>query len=164
MFAEKRVPDRHTFSKTTLQTPNDKENEAAGSSWLCALPCAADQNVQKAPMSTPYNIRIQQEVCVVLNNVIHSLGDHIARQAKEQQTSGNPEEPRKVSFVFLAWHPYVHTPKTRDDVHGEHNRTENSELAENICRLFLTLIHPYVDLCEVVTVRSSQYSVHVSKM
>src|SRR6478609_3386337 len=43
------------FPKQLSKHQDDKENEAAGSSSLCALPCAADQIVQKkAPMSTPY--------------------------------------------------------------------------------------------------------------
>ena len=50
----------------------------------------------------------------------------------------------------------VHAPHAGDDVHGQHNGAEHSELAENVRRLLLPLVHANVDLGEIVRVGSRQ--------
>jgi hypothetical protein len=44
----------------------------------------------------------------------------------------------------------VHAPDTGDDVHGQDNRTKDSQFAQYIRSLFLALVHADVDLSEVI--------------
>jgi hypothetical protein len=46
----------------------------------------------------------------------------------------------------------IHSPDTSNDIHRQHNGTEDGKLAENVRRLLLALIHPDVDLGQVVAV------------
>ena len=58
--------------------------------------------------------------------------------------------------MFLARHPHVHAPQAGDDVHGQDDRAEDGELAEDVGGLLLSLVHADVDLCEVVAVGASE--------
>ncbi len=51
---------------------------------------------------------------------------------------------------MLSGYHYVHTPHTRDDIHRENDCAEYGELAQDISRFLLALIHPNADLCQVV--------------
>jgi hypothetical protein len=50
----------------------------------------------------------------------------------------------------------VHTPDTSYNVHRQNNRTKNGKLSENVGRLLLTLVHPDVDLSEVVAMSAGK--------
>jgi hypothetical protein len=50
----------------------------------------------------------------------------------------------------------IHAPNTSNDVHRQHNRSENGELAQNVRGLLLPFIHANVDLSEVIAMRTRQ--------
>ena len=59
--------------------------------------------------------------------------------------------------------PDVHSPEAGNDVHGQHDGTEDCELAEDVGSLLLSLVHADVDLCEVIAVGASENSTsHIS--
>lgn len=83
-----------------------------------------------------------------LHNSVHPLSDDEAEYTKRHQASGDAEEPVEV-FDVLTWYytlrvlalarnkekeDYipVHAPDTGDDVHGQDNRTKDSQLAQDI--------------------------------
>lgn len=90
-----------------------------------------------------------------LDNAIHPLRNHVAKQTKGDKTSSNAKEPVEV-FHILAGNNTVHTPDTSHHVHREDDGTENSQLAEDVRRLFLALVHADIDLRKIVAVRSRQ--------
>lgn len=59
--------------------------------------------------------------------------------AKGRERLTRPE-PRQ-TIDILARHLDVHTPHTTDDIHGENNSTQYSQLAQNISSLLRALIH-----------------------
>lgn len=89
-----------------------------------------------------------------LHNLVHSLGDYVARQAEEDQPRGETPEPGQ-GLVFLARNKDVHAPQTGDDIHGQDDGTEDGQLAEDIGRLLGALVHADIDLSKVVSVRPS---------
>lgn len=89
-----------------------------------------------------------------LDNVVNPLGNQVTTHAECQKTCGNRPEPFQVPFVLLAGNPHVHAPQTSDNVHGQNNGTQYGQLAEDIGRLLLSLVHANVDLSQVVAVRS----------
>lgn len=54
----------------------------------------------------------------VLDNLIHALGNEVARDAEAQQAGRDEHEPLQVALVLLTRDPDVHAPETRDNVHG----------------------------------------------
>lgn len=86
------------------------------------------------------------------NNIIYPLGNHITRYAEEQQAGGYPHKPRQITLVLLPGNPDVHAPQAGDDVHGEHNGTQDGELSKDIGSLLLSLVHADVNLGEIVAV------------
>lgn len=95
---------------------------------------------------------------LLLYNAVYSLSGDVAAESKEEQSSGDTPEPGEVTLVLLTGHPDVHSPETGDNVHGQDDGTQNSELAENVSSLFLSLVHANVDLREVIAVRSGEDS------
>jgi len=94
----------------------------------------------------------------ILYNFVNPPRDEVACYAEADQASCDPEEPLQIAFVFLTGHPYVHAPETSDDVHGEHDCTQNSEAAKYVSCLLLSFVHTDVDLGEVVAMSSRQDS------
>lgn len=92
----------------------------------------------------------------LLNNIVNPLGDQVAPNAEGKKPSSDPEEPLEVALVFLSGNPDVHAPETGYDVHGEDDRAEHGELAEDVGGLFLSLVHADVNLCKVVSMRTGQ--------
>lgn len=93
------------------------------------------------------------------NNLIKRLRDKITRQPKRQQPTSNAPKPRQAAFILLPRHPHVHSPQSGNDVHRQNNRSQNSQLAQHVGGLLLSLVHADVDLCEVVAMGSSKDSV-----
>jgi hypothetical protein len=85
-----------------------------------------------------------------------------ARESKHQQPASNAPKPRQTVRNIvpgLAWHVDVHAPHTSDDIHGKHNRANNSEFAEDVGVHFRALVHADVDLGDVVAVGSAEEAV-----
>ena len=53
----------------------------------------------------------------------------------------------------------VHTPHACNDIHGQNDRADNSQFAQNIGVLLRALVHADVDLSHVVAVGSAQETV-----
>lgn len=51
---------------------------------------------------------------------------------------------------MLSGYHHVHTPHTRNNIHGEDDGAQNGELTQHISCLLLALVHANVDLCQVV--------------
>lgn len=113
----------------------------------------------------------------VLHQTIHLLRDEVAREAEEKEERREAPEPRQ---VVLAGHLFrlsvaeasslemkrkgntyggVHAPHSRDDVHGQHDRSQDREFAQNIRCLLRALVHFDVDLREVVRVSAREDAV-----
>lgn len=60
-------------------------------------------------------------------------------------------EPIQVIHL-LPWYSDVHAPHPADDIHGQYDGTQHGEFSEHIGCLFLSLVHAYVDLREIVRV------------
>ena len=90
-----------------------------------------------------------------LYDTIHPLCDKVADQSKRQQPAGQRPEPRQAVHI-LSRDQDVHAPHARDDVHGQHNGPDDSELTQDVIGLFRALVHANVDLREVVAVSSRE--------
>ena len=60
-------------------------------------------------------------------------------------------EPIKIINILTGYFD-VHSPHTTNDIHGEYNGTKDSQFAQDIRSFFLALIHPNVNLGQVVAV------------
>jgi len=65
---------------------------------------------------------------------------------KSRLTSPEPSE----TIRMLSGYHHVHTPHTRNNIHGEDDGAQNGELTQHISCLLLALVHANVDLCQVV--------------
>lgn len=93
---------------------------------------------------------------VTLHYPVNPLRNHVTRQPENDQSRRNAEEPRQVSLVLLPRYPNVHTPHASHNIHGQDDRTEDREFAEDIRCLFRALVHADVNLSEVVGVGARQ--------
>lgn len=96
-----------------------------------------------------------------LHNPIHPLRDRITDQTESQQPGSDTPEPRQVTLGALPGDPDVHAPHAGHDVHRQHDGTEHRQLAEDVVGLLGTLVHPDVDLGEVVAVGSAQEATEI---
>lgn len=67
-------------------------------------------------------------------------------------------EPIEVINV-LSRYEDVHTPHSRDNVHWKNNSTQDSQFAQHICCLLLTLVHADVDLREVIRMGTGEQTI-----
>jgi hypothetical protein len=101
------------------------------------------------PHSLPcmYNLpSAQTHLSKYSNNLVHLLRNKEATEAKRQQTGSQTPEPRQIAFILLTRDPYVHPPETGNDIHWQHDGTQDREFAENVGGLLLALVHADVDL------------------
>lgn len=92
----------------------------------------------------------------LLHDSINPLSDKEAGDAETKQAGGDAPEPSEVSLVLLSGHPNVHAPHAGNNVHGQHDGSEDGELAENVGSLLGALVHADVDLGEVVAVGAGE--------
>ena len=87
-----------------------------------------------------------------LHNSIQPLRSEEASQTKHEQSACQAPKPNQIALIFLSWNPNIHAPETGNDVHGKDNGTKDSQFTEDVGGLFGALVHPDVDLSEIVTV------------
>lgn len=87
-----------------------------------------------------------------LHNPINLLRNKEAAESKRQQSSSQAPKPGQITVILLTRDPNIHSPETRDNVHRQNDGTEDSQFAEDVSGLFLSLVHADVDLSEVVAV------------
>lgn len=78
-------------------------------------------------------------------------GSNVARDSNDDHDRANASKPMQV-FNSLAGHVDVHTPETRDDVHGHDDGTESGKLGQHVIDLIVGIRHLNRDLGEVVGV------------
>jgi hypothetical protein len=94
-----------------------------------------------------------------LHNPVNPLSDEEACDAETEKTSGDAPEPHEIPLILLSRHPDVHSPHTRDDVHGQDDGSEDGELAEDVGGLLGALVHADIDLGEVVAMGAGEEAV-----
>jgi hypothetical protein len=111
-------------------------------------------NLEKNHLSSP--VQSNPFPSYTLHDSINPLCDEEAGDSECEQASGDAPEPKKVTLVFLTWHPNVHAPHAGNNVHGQDDGSEDGELAEDVGGLLCTLVHADVDLGEVVAVGAGE--------
>ena len=109
-------------------------------------------------LSPPYSLRhFDPSIPITYShNAVNSLRNQVTRTSKRDKPTSDTPEPCQIVLGVLAGNPNVHTPHARDDVHRQHDRTQNRQFAEDIRGLLRALVHADVDLGEVVAVGSTE--------
>ena len=136
-----------------------KQNRKTKERVLTKSPQHHQTQNRKNPPSSPVrssSVHANPSYSTYLHDSVNPLGDEEAGDSESEQAGGDTPEPHEVSLVLLPGHPDVHSPHTRDDVHGQDDGSEDCELAEDVGGLLGALVHANVDLGEVVAVGAGE--------
>lgn len=141
------------------ETMNDETKQKNKREGINKKSTASSNPNRKNPPSSPVrssSVHGNPSYSTYLHNSVNPLGDEEAGDSESEQAGGDAPEPHEVTLVLLSGNPDVHSPHTRDDVHGQDDGSEDCELAEDVGGLLGALVHADVDLGEVVAVGAGE--------